>query len=167
MPLSSSSIAVRRSTFDAVGAFQAGAVWGEDTEMWTRIYLQFPIAYSPEPLTQYHVFAPNRAGARVEPRPMMPVVRTLEQALDHGHISAEEVAGAERCICNSIEFTVKANIYLGYRNLAAEQLRSLLRYPCSRRAYWFFKVLTQVPYGCLRAGIRARQIARGVSDARA
>jgi glycosyltransferase involved in cell wall biosynthesis len=48
------SVVVRRSTYEAVGGFsEAIRVGGEDWEMWVRIASRFPVWFEPEPLAVY------------------------------------------------------------------------------------------------------------------
>jgi glycosyltransferase involved in cell wall biosynthesis len=165
IPLCSSAIAVRRSTFDEVGYFAVGAAWGEDAEMWARIYLRYPIAYSAERLALYHISASNRATSRVDPRPMMPVVKTLEQALREGRIRPEEASDAERYICQAVSNTVQANILYGHRAFAAEQLKSLRRYRSGQGTYWRLWGLMKSPRWCIRGGLAIRHSLRALLDA--
>jgi glycosyltransferase involved in cell wall biosynthesis len=165
IPLFPSCTAVRRSTFDRVGQFLVGAAWGEDAEMWVRIYLDFPIAYLAEPLALYHVSAPNRATNQADPRPMMPVVKTLERALLEGRVRPAEVVDAERYICQAISNTVQTNILHGHRALAAEQLKCMRRHPYDRRTYWRLRRLSQLPHFCIRNGLKARNAARALFEA--
>jgi glycosyltransferase involved in cell wall biosynthesis len=164
IPFMPSCAAVRRSTFDAVGTFEVGATWGADAEMWARIYLEFPIAYLAEPLALYHVSAANRVTDRVDPRPMMPVVKTLERALRESRVSPAEVMDAERYICQAISNTVRTNILHGHRALAAEQLKRIRHYPCGRRMYWRLRCLSQLPHFCIRTGLRARNAVRAIRE---
>jgi glycosyltransferase involved in cell wall biosynthesis len=163
-PLNASSTAVRRSALDKVGQFLVGAAWGEDAEMWTRIYLEFPIAYLAEPLARYHIATANRATEQADPRPMMPVVKTLEQALQGGRIRPEEASDAARYICQAISNTVQTNILHGHRSLAAGQLKHMRPYPCGRRTYWRLRALTQLPHWCIRGGLTARNFLRAALD---
>jgi len=49
------SMAVRRSTYEALGGFdpRSGRVGGEDWEMWVRIATRYPVWFEPEPLAVY------------------------------------------------------------------------------------------------------------------
>lgn len=59
--LSSSSIVVKSSCFDAVGYFNERLTNGEDLEMWSRLSRSYNIAFSPQSLSVYRVMTENRA----------------------------------------------------------------------------------------------------------
>src|SRR5205814_10678519 len=42
-----STILVPREAFDAVGEFDEGIWWGDDTDMWVRLAFHFPFRYVP------------------------------------------------------------------------------------------------------------------------
>jgi len=59
-PFCSSSLAISKNVFDYVGQFKEGENLGEDLDMWLRIALKYPIAYSNSLLTIYHYDSENR-----------------------------------------------------------------------------------------------------------
>ena len=59
-PVWSSAVVIPRRVFDAVGFFSVGRARGEDLDMWCRIALKFPIAYSTQVGAIYRQDADNR-----------------------------------------------------------------------------------------------------------
>jgi GT2 family glycosyltransferase len=59
-PLQPSAIAVRREVFDVVGGFPSGSGIGEDVDLYARIALRYPIAFSGRAGAVYHHDAENR-----------------------------------------------------------------------------------------------------------
>ena len=53
MPVTSSSSAVRRGCFDAVGGFDEKLSFGEDFHLWIRLALKYPVALVNRPLANY------------------------------------------------------------------------------------------------------------------
>ncbi|MBX7175066.1 MAG: hypothetical protein K1X72_29075, partial [Pyrinomonadaceae bacterium] len=48
-------VLVRKTAYEKVGKFTDKIVWGVDAHMWTRIALNFPVAYLAEPLALYRI----------------------------------------------------------------------------------------------------------------
>lgn len=76
-----SAVAVPKSVFQACGLFPLGVAMGEDTDMWCRIALKFPVAFSTHPGAVYHREADNRSVVRTSDSSSLTVVRTLDAAL--------------------------------------------------------------------------------------
>jgi glycosyltransferase involved in cell wall biosynthesis len=88
-PLGASSVAIPRKIFAITGGFPALPQYRNDIDMFLRIALFFPIAWSAEPLAVWYQNAVNRhfgvARARCEPA----VSRTIRQALQSPKISGD------------------------------------------------------------------------------
>lgn len=80
--VTSSTVAIRRSVFDAAGLFLEGERLGADRELWSRIALDYSFAYDCRILATYYIeqggIAHYLAGANP---PFPPVVRTLRKVL--------------------------------------------------------------------------------------
>lgn len=63
-PVTSSSVCIPKTVFSRIGNFVLGRWWGEDTEMWGRIALHYPVAFSKKPCVIYHHEATSRANER-------------------------------------------------------------------------------------------------------
>lgn len=53
-PVWSSAVAIPKSSFLSVGMFSEGLKNGEDLDMWARVALNFPVAWSPRPCSIYN-----------------------------------------------------------------------------------------------------------------
>ena len=80
-PFNSSCAAVPREVFDAAGLFREGERIGEDTDMWCRIALRFPVAFSSEVCAVYHRDADNRAYVGGRAMRASGYIETLDGAL--------------------------------------------------------------------------------------
>lgn len=60
-PISSSAVCIPKKVFLDVGIFKVGVGWGEDSDMWGRIALKYPIAYSRQVGSIWYQNAENRA----------------------------------------------------------------------------------------------------------
>ena len=54
MPVTSISVAIPRKVFDEMGGFPLGIKLGEDFLLWSKIALQYPVAFLNEPLAWYN-----------------------------------------------------------------------------------------------------------------
>ncbi len=79
-----SAVAIPKTVLDHVGHFPVGVVYGEDADMWCRIALRYPIAFSSLSGAVYHEDADNRACDRPMPLVFNEVIRSLEAALKSG-----------------------------------------------------------------------------------
>lgn len=54
MPLTSISVVIRKSAFNATQGFKPDLKFGEDFDLWIRLVLAYPVAYLNEPLAYYN-----------------------------------------------------------------------------------------------------------------
>lgn len=79
-PICSSSAVVPRHVFDDVGNFQSGEILGEDVDMWGRIALKYPVAFSWQSGAIYHHDSSGRACETRKISWEHPFLRTLQMA---------------------------------------------------------------------------------------
>ncbi len=60
-PVCASAVCIRRSVFDKVGMFSKGKRMGEDLDLWGRIALSYPVAFTTKTGAIYHEEAQDRA----------------------------------------------------------------------------------------------------------
>lgn len=60
VPVNSSSCAIRKEIFREMGGFREGLIYGEDQDLWGRIALQYPIAFTWGGIAIYHTEAEGR-----------------------------------------------------------------------------------------------------------
>lgn len=53
MPVTSSSVAIRKEAFEEAGQFRTHLTFGEDCDLWIRLALKYPVALSNVPLANY------------------------------------------------------------------------------------------------------------------
>ena len=85
-PLWSSALAVPKAVFDDVGGFPPGVKLGEDLDMWMRIALKYPVAYSNTVHAIYHQEASNRAMQTYRCNDRLVMADTAREALTHGTV---------------------------------------------------------------------------------
>ncbi len=90
MPISSSSVAIRREVFLDSGQFKSGITLGEDFDLWIRIALKHPVALINKPLANYFQDIPikNRATRKLR-NPQLHMLWNLE------YLEEEEARNAD------------------------------------------------------------------------
>jgi len=149
VPLWISAAAVPRRVFDAVGVFPVGIQPGEDNDLWCRIAVRYPIAFSNQVGAVYHMEAENRALRRQRHEtPLSPIVETLDKALKSGILPA----GVNRD--DIVEFKNKRHIFNAWVLICAgnpAEARVHLRAAASTRRFrearrvWYLYFRSLVP----------------------
>jgi len=85
-PICSSTIGIPKSILEEMHGFNENIWRGEDTDLWGRIALKYPIAFSWEGLGVYHTEATNRLCNRTEPITEHVFVKTAKNSLNAGDI---------------------------------------------------------------------------------
>lgn len=117
-----SSVTIPKQILSEVGGFQAGFWWGEDVDMWGRIALKYPIAYSSEVCAIYYQNVINSAVERKKPVEIHPFVKTAREALELDRVPHGIIKDLEEFTDFLEMFTAKHNIKAGDRNLALNLL---------------------------------------------
>ncbi len=90
IPVISSAAMVRKEVFSDVGMFKPGAQLGEDQDMWCRIALEYPVAYSMKVCAVYYK---NTQSSVCFDRTLLqeyPVIRTVQEAIEKTEIPDEK-----------------------------------------------------------------------------
>jgi len=127
--------------------FNEDVWWGEDTDLWGRIALEYPIAFSWEGGGIYHIDAENRACDSVKPMEPNIFVFNARCALDSGDVPPE-------LIRDLIEYTARKQIQTACKNLAASRpdlARNNLK-NCSTR-YFFMEKYWVLFWACFPSRI--------------
>ncbi|AKB30474.1 putative glycosyl transferase [Methanosarcina siciliae T4/M] len=144
-PVCSSAVCIPKKIFSKVGIFQIGAWWGEDDDLWGRIALKYPIAFSREIGAIYHKEATNRAcnlRSQIEEHPF---VKTAKNAINKGEVRKEIQDDLTECISKYQILSAIRNIKSGNRQLAKKELKK-----CGTKLFAFEKTfwycITFIPY---------------------
>ncbi|AKB76277.1 Glycosyltransferase [Methanosarcina lacustris Z-7289] len=144
-PVCSSAVCIPKNIFLKVGIFQIGAWWGEDDDLWGRIALKYPIAFSREIEAIYHKEATNRAcnlRSQIEEHPF---VKTAKNAINKGEVQKEIQDDLTECISKYQILSAIRNIKSGNRQLAKKNLKK-----CRTKLFTFEKTfwysVAFVPY---------------------
>lgn len=86
---------VPKKIFSELGGFQTGFWCGEDIDMWGRISLKYPIAYSSQTCAIYYQNVVNGAAYRKKTVKGYPLLNSGKAALKYGKVPREVVKDLE------------------------------------------------------------------------
>ena len=112
-PMWTSVVGIPKRILAEMDGFNPEVWWGEDTDLWGRIALKYPIVFSWNGKGIYHQDASNRACNRTEPVKENIFVRTARKAIE-----ADEVPPDIRSDLQ--EYIAKRHIDTAWFNLKAE-----------------------------------------------
>jgi glycosyltransferase involved in cell wall biosynthesis len=142
-PMNSSSIGIPKIIFDEFGGFPEDSWWGEDTDLFGRIALKYPIAFSWEGGVIYHWDASNRVCGRpcLEPEPF---VRTAQTIL-HTEPPPESIRkDLNEYIARKELYRAASNVYVGDTIKAREILKNIHTGNFKSRKFFLF-ILSILP----------------------
>ncbi|KKH17589.1 hypothetical protein DU48_06245 [Methanosarcina mazei] len=118
-----SSVAIPRNILLEYSGFKVGFWWGEDVDLWGRIALKYPIAYSSLVGAFYRQEVMNSAVKKREVVKIHPFVLSANEAIINNKVPINFLADVKEYIQFLDFYTAKHNIYSGDRSLAYKFLR--------------------------------------------
>lgn len=143
-PVCSSVVCIPKHVLMDLGGFKDGVWWGEDTDLWGRIALRYPIAFSWNGMGIYHTDASNRACNRAEPIQENIFICTAQDAIESGKVSPSTRFDLLEYISSKQIETAFHNISIGERKLARENLKGCVSKKLLKQKYLAF-FLTYMP----------------------
>lgn len=135
-PVWTSAVGIPKSILKEMGGFSMEAWWGEDTDLWGRIALKYPISFSWEGLVIYHTEATNRLCNRIEPVDENIFCHTARLAIETGAVSPEIRDDLSEYIAKKIIETAWFNIQANRRELAKKNLKKCITKKMVFKKYW-------------------------------
>jgi len=87
MPISTSSVGIPKDIFRGIGGFHVGLNMHEDSELWGKIALKYPIAFSWQEGSVYHLMGNSRLCHQIASFEH-PFVKIAEEAIKEGQVPA-------------------------------------------------------------------------------
>ncbi len=112
MLISSSTVAIPKAILVEMNGFVTSAWSGEDADLWGRIALKYPIAFSWDGMGIYHLDAINRTCNAQKPLNERPFISSARKALQAGDVPLEQKD-------DLLEYISQLQLRTAYRNLAA------------------------------------------------
>ncbi len=145
-PVWTSACVIPKRVFNAVGGFSIGIKRGEDLDMWARIALKYPVAYTRYIGAIWHKDASNRACNHNIIDEFLPFTNIAIEAILNGQIQANMAQDIEKYIAKEKIKAIKQNILSGNLSNAKRMLR---QYQMSqyylKKIFWQF--WSMMPFG--------------------
>ncbi|QYZ79904.1 glycosyltransferase family 2 protein [Methanofollis formosanus] len=135
-PLSASTVAIPRCILKEMDGFNTEEWMGEDIDLWGRIALKYPIAFSWDSKGIYHTEASNRACNRVEPLGEAVFIRTAKEAIDAGKVPPAMQEDLGEYIAQIQIKRAWGNIRAKRPELARDHLNNCVTSKLIREKYW-------------------------------
>jgi glycosyltransferase involved in cell wall biosynthesis len=144
-PVQTSSAVIPRKIFHEVGGFPEGYWWGEDADLFGKIALRYPVAFSWEQGAIYCRDDTNRASNRMRPLDYEePFVKTARAALKSGEVPPEFNGPLNEYIAKTEIMRAILNVRAGHSAAAREILKH-----CPKRAFFHerlkWMILAHIP----------------------
>jgi glycosyltransferase involved in cell wall biosynthesis len=122
-PVNASNVVIPKKIFYEMGGFPEGYWYGEDADLFGRIALKYPVAFSWEFGAVYHIAASNRACKSEIPLDHEePFVKTARSALLKGDVPQELVESVTEYVAKKEIFRASQNFFAGNPERAEEIL---------------------------------------------
>jgi glycosyltransferase involved in cell wall biosynthesis len=144
-PLCSSSTAVLKKVFSEVGYFQEGIVQGEDLDMWGRIAIRYPVAFSWNGKAIYHLDAENRVCLNYSKDKEYPFVISAYDAINNGQVSTEKLNDLHAYICQLQLYTSHSLLMASRRKEARNILKKVQKKKILFLKFYLIYFLTFIP----------------------
>lgn len=150
-PFNSSSISVKKEVFNEIGYFAEGKKMGEDLDMWLRIAISYPIAFSNSALSIYHQEADGRACKTYFYPGDVPLAKTAMAALDQESIPVEFQQDLLEMVARQQLFAVQHRLKVNDKHSAKSILGSIKYTKQFRRHWYWWRFWTLMPHNIFMA----------------
>jgi glycosyltransferase involved in cell wall biosynthesis len=150
--ITSSSICIKKETFHMVGFFPEEERLGEDKDMWARIALVYPVAFSWYLGATYFENADNRTCLKYIPNYERYFIKTLQKKLDSGEVPTPFIRDVRKYVSQNLVSLAAKNIKTGNSAFAKKLLRDK-RCDLSYADKIIWTALAYVPFRILHISI--------------
>ena len=124
LPITASSVGIRKSAIEKVGYFPVGMKMGEDQLVWSRISYEYPIAFSNTVCAHYDRSIIDSACKTNFLTDLAPHISYWLEDLSNGKVPEADVVHLKKLLHLSLLYTVKNNLKQGRKAFARELLCS-------------------------------------------
>jgi glycosyltransferase involved in cell wall biosynthesis len=159
-PVCSSVVVIPRKIFIETGGFPEGYWYGEDADLFGKIALKYPVAFSWELGALYHWDVLNRACDRQYPwEHEMPFVKTARRALNNKEVPIEFIQSLNEYISKVEIDRAQYNVHAGNSRIAKKILKQCnTRWHYNRKMKWWFLATIPSPLFLFLRDIRRKFI---------
>ncbi len=144
-PVWTSAVAIPKKILAEIGGFQPTEVQGEDVDVWLRIALRYPVAWSREVLVVYYQDASNRAVGfkRWSNEPV--ISRTAREAIAAGLVPPDKVEDLREYASHFQVSAARDCLAQGKREIAVQLLDYAQGTKKFARQWWQWRILAALP----------------------
>lgn len=138
-PVWTSAAVVKKNVFKVSGYFAEGEVIGEDVDMWCRVALKYPIAFSTKVCATYYLDSDNRCYVRgSKHKKATGYLQTLNNAIEDPTVSESNRINITR-LKEMVEIGYASSLILGYsaQEARAELKSYKLKYLDRQKTFWY------------------------------
>ena len=162
-PVNSSVAVIPRKIFQEVGGFPEGYWWGPDADLFGKIALKYPVAFSWELGAIYHWDAENRACDRRIPLDYEePFIKTARSALMKGEVPQELTESLNEYMWTKEYDRAIQNVQAGFPHTAKTILKQFTtkttKWNFKEKIKWFLLINLPGPLFLLIRGIKRKLI---------
>lgn len=136
-PVWTSAVGIPKRILIEMSGFKTGVWWGEDTDLWGRIALKYPIAFSWDGVGIYHTEASNRTCNKIKAVKENIFVTSALNALQAGEVPPELRGDLLEYVASKQIQSACRNLDAGRPDIAREILKN-----CKTRYLWGSKYWT-------------------------
>ena len=144
--VSSSTVAIPKKIFHEMGGFLTGYWWGEDVDLFGKIALKYPVAFSWELGAVYHLDDPGRASTITPPLDYQePFIKTARTALIKGEVPQDLTGSLDEYIWRIESQRAINNLRAGHPDIAQDILNQCnTKWHYNEKIKWL--LLAKLPY---------------------
>lgn len=114
MPFVLSSCVIKKALFNDIGGFPAGEAMGEDQELFIKVALKGPLAYSPNVHVRFHRYTVNRTQGRTIPARECPFSTRLRLRLKNSQMEVQLQRDIEMFCAAHLCLLARQNLQAGH-----------------------------------------------------
>lgn len=131
-PVWSSAVAIPKTVFHKVGLFKAGEKMGEDLDMWGRIALRFPIAFSWQGVAFYREDATERACVINHIEKELPFVQFVRE-----HFKSKEIPASVQMYVGELQHPFIGSLVIQGQKREALKILLSIKFSYCRKYNYF------------------------------